>query len=97
MQNCVDKDLRVETYAKDDFIFIEIEDSGQGIPKSEFENIFQVYYSTKVDKVNSSFGLGLAISKNVMKKYDGEILVESEIGKGTTFTIKLPVGKQEKD
>ena len=97
MQNSVDKNLRVETYAKDDFIFIEIEDSGQGIPKSEFENIFQVYYSTKIDKVNSGFGLGLAISKNVMTKYNGDILVKSEIGKGAVFTIKLPVDKQEKE
>ena len=97
MQDSVDKNLFVKTYADENFVYLDVEDSGCGIPKAEFENIFQSYYSTKTNNKASGFGLGLAISKNVMEKYNGKIEVKSIVGKGTTFTIKLPINNQEKD
>jgi len=97
MQDSVDKNLNVRTFSDEKNVFIEIEDSGHGIPKTEYKNIFQSYYSTKTNNKGSGFGLGLAISRNVMDKYNGKILVKSKIGEGTTFTIKLPVDKQDKD
>lgn len=95
MQNSIDKNLRLATYAKDGFINIEIEDSGHGIPAKEFEKIFKAYYSTKSNKPGSGYGLGLAISKNIVNKYNGDILVKSEVDKGTTFTIRLPYENQQ--
>jgi len=72
---------------------LEISDSGIGINTENFENIFKRFY--RVDKARSrdtgGSGLGLSISKNVIKKHNGEIHVESMINKGTTFTIKLPI------
>jgi len=97
MQDSVDKNLFVKTYADENFVYLDVEDSGCGIPKAEFENIFQSYYSTKTNNKGSGFGLGLAISKNVMEKYNGKIEVKSVVGKGTTFTLKLPIDNQKKD
>lgn len=72
---------------------IEVEDNGIGIQKDAIPLIFDRFY--RVDEARSrdqgGTGLGLAIVKMLVEKYDGQISVESELGKGTTFTIKLPV------
>ena len=75
------------------FYIIQISDSGIGIPKDKQEVIFKRFY--RVDKARSrdtgGSGLGLSISKNVILKHGGDISVESKVGKGSTFTIKLPI------
>ena len=68
-------------------IVIQIEDSGKGIPKEKLSQIFQPYFSTK----EKGTGLGLSIAYRIISDHGGKIQVESEKGKGTTFTIKLPV------
>ena len=67
---------------------ITITDTGTGIPKEDIHNIFQPFFTTKEEGT----GLGLAISYGIIKQHHGNIEVESEVGKGTTFRIFLPEG-----
>lgn len=69
-----------------DVITIEFRDTGKGIPPEKIENLFTEFMTTK----RSGLGLGLAMSRKIMDAHHGTISVESEIGKGTTFTIRLP-------
>jgi len=73
------------------YIRIEIEDEGIGIPQKYLDKIFDPYFTTKQD----GSGLGLAICYSIIRKHGGYILVASEVGKGTVFTIYLPA-KPEK-
>ena len=75
-----------------DSILISIEDTGIGISKQELEKIFDPFYTTK--EVGKGTGLGLSLSYNIIKRFNGDIKVESEDGKGTKFTIILPVEKE---
>ncbi len=67
-------------------ISIIIEDSGVGISEENLKNIFVPYFTTK----KNGHGLGLAISYSVIKKHNGSLIVQSVVGKGTTFIIELP-------
>jgi two-component system NtrC family sensor kinase len=85
--------LKLKVSSKKDIIEIQIADSGQGIESSHLEKLFEPFFSTKVKGV----GLGLAISKEIIENHNGTIDVESKLGKGTMFTITLPVsGKNKK-
>jgi signal transduction histidine kinase len=75
-----------------DSILIEFADTGIGISKQELEKIFDPFYTTK--EAGKGTGLGLSLSYNIIKRFNGEIKVESEDGKGTVFTIILPVEKE---
>ena len=68
------------------FVKISVSDTGHGIPKENIEKIFDPYFTTK----QRGSGLGLATTYAIIKKHGGKILVESELGKGTTFHIYLP-------
>jgi two-component system NtrC family sensor kinase len=68
---------------------IEISDNGPGIPKEVLPKIFDPFFTTKV--VGQGTGLGLSISYSIIEQLGGRIMVDSEAGKGTTFTIWLPV------
>ena len=70
-------------------ISIEISDNGPGIPKEVLQKIFDPFFTTK--EVGKGTGLGLSISYSIIEKLGGRIMVASEEGKGTTFTIYLPV------
>ena len=70
-------------------ITIEISDNGPGIPKEVLQKIFDPFFTTK--EVGKGTGLGLSISYSIIEKLGGRIMVASEAGKGTTFTIYLPV------
>ena len=70
-------------------ISIEITDTGPGIPKEVLQKIFDPFFTTK--EVGKGTGLGLSISYSIIEKLGGRIMVASEEGKGTTFTIYLPV------
>ena len=82
-------EIRIKTWADDRYVYIAVSDTGCGIPKENLSKIFEPFFTTK--PVGKGTGLGLAMSYNIIKKHKGEIAVESEVGKGTTFTIKLPI------
>ena len=70
-------------------IAIEVRDDGSGIPTDILPNIFEPFVTTK--EGGKSVGLGLAVSQNILERHGGRIEVESVPGKGTTFTVTLPV------
>ena len=73
------------------FINISISDTGHGIKKEDRSRLFEPFFTTK--EVGTGTGLGLAICYSIIQKHGGTIEVESEVGKGSTFTVKLPVRK----
>lgn len=81
--------IKIKTYAKDNFVFIEFEDNGKGIESENLSRIFDPGFTTK--GVGVGTGLGLSICHNIIKNHNGEISVLSEVDKGTNFTIKLPI------
>jgi two-component system NtrC family sensor kinase len=83
---------QIHDEAGKDLILIEFIDTGIGISKQELEKIFDPFYTTK--EVGQGTGLGLSLSYNIIKRYNGDIRVDSEHGKGTKFTIVLPVEKE---
>lgn len=70
-------------------IEIEMKDTGHGITEENLERIFDPFFTTK--ETGHGVGLGLAISYGIIKEHKGEVLVESELGKGATFIVSLPV------
>jgi PAS domain S-box-containing protein len=81
-------EIMVRTVAKEGFVEISISDNGCGIPKENLTKIFDPFFTTK--EHGRGTGLGLSISYGIIKRHNGSIEVESETGKGATFTIKLP-------
>ena len=77
--------LHIKTSSNDDFTEISFSDNGQGIIKENLKKIFKPLVTTRAKGI----GLGLAIAKNIIDYHKGKIDVKSEVGKGTTFTIKL--------
>jgi signal transduction histidine kinase len=78
----------------EDSISISITDTGIGISKEDLAYIFNDFYTGKDgQKVEKSTGLGLALSRRIVEAHNGSISVESELGKGSTFTIRLPMLK----
>ena len=67
---------------------LKIHDTGCGISKEDLPKIFEPFYSTKGQKGN---GLGLAVIWGIIDNHNGTIRVESQVGAGTTFTIRIPV------
>ncbi|MCD9502076.1 aerobic respiration two-component sensor histidine kinase ArcB [Photobacterium phosphoreum] len=75
-------------------IIFEVEDSGIGIPKAEIENIFAMYYQVQQGDDNLhavGTGIGLAVSQQLIQLMGGDISVDSEVGAGSTFTVKIKV------
>lgn len=70
---------------------IEVSDTGPGIAEQNLEKIFDPFFTTK--ETGHGVGLGLAISYGIIKEHKGSISVESELGKGTTFTVRLPIAE----
>ena len=79
--------------SQDNCVEIKITDTGCGIPEKLIDRIYDPFFTTKESKKGT--GLGLAVSYGIIKKHQGFILVESEEGKGTTFTIRLPINPPE--
>jgi len=83
--------LGIKTAVKDNFIEIKFNDSGKGIAEENLQDIFEPLYTTKT----IGTGLGLSIVKSIVDKHQGQIEVESEPDKGTTFTVKLALYEKE--
>ena len=86
-------DLTVTPVKNREFVKIKISDTGRGMPPDAVEKIFEPFYTTK----DKGTGLGLAIVFNIMKKHGGEINAQSEEGRGTTFTVTLPLMKESRE
>jgi signal transduction histidine kinase len=71
-----------------DWIELQFRDTGHGIPEAEIGRIFDPFFTTKVSK--NGTGLGLSLSYGIIQNHGGTIRVESQVNKGTTFTIQLP-------
>ena len=76
-------------YAPDGQVAIKIADTGHGIEKKNLAQIFDPFFTTK--PTGEGTGLGLSVSYGIVKNHGGDIVVDSEIGRGSTFTILLPV------
>lgn len=87
--------IRITVRASDDgaWVLASVEDSGHGIPTDRLERIFEPFYTTK--PIGKGTGLGLSISRNIVTSFGGHIEVDSELGKGATFTVALPVSETQ--
>ncbi len=81
--------IKIRTRADNGYVEIIISDTGIGIPEEDLSKIFDPFYTTK--EVGQGTGLGLNIAYNIIKKHNGIIDVKSDVGRGTTFLIRLPV------
>jgi len=86
-ENQEEKSIVVAVKRVNDMVNITVKDNGIGIEPSYIEHIFEPKFTTK----NSGMGLGLGIIKNIIENYKGTITFETELGKGTTFTVSLPI------
>ena len=86
-------EIRIKTTVEDNIIIVKFTDTGEGIPPENLEKLFVPGFTTK--SPDEGTGLGLAICSRIMEKHNGRIEVESEVGKGTTFTIYLPVKQDD--
>ena len=82
--------IMIETLSSGSQVIIRISDTGCGVPEEDLDQLFQPFFTTK--PAGEGTGLGLAISYGIIEKHGGTIHIESEVGKGTTFEIRLPVG-----
>ena len=87
-------EISIHLFKEDNQAIIKIQDNGPGIAKKDLQRIFDRFYRGEKSRTrshSSGFGLGLSISQYIVNLHNGKIMVESEIGKGTTFTVKLPM------
>jgi signal transduction histidine kinase len=90
--------IRLEHDAAADTVDLVVRDTGGGIPADKLPRIFEPFYTTKKgpdETGKGGTGLGLASCRKIIEAHNGRIRVESTVGKGTQFTIKLPVAKRE--
>jgi PAS domain S-box-containing protein len=81
--------ITVRTGADQESVWVEVADTGAGIPKDNLTRIFDPFFTTK--PVGKGTGLGLSLSYSIVLKHHGRIEVSSEVGKGTTFRVVLPI------
>jgi two-component system, NtrC family, sensor kinase len=85
--------ITVKTWSEGGFVCVSVADTGKGMPEDVQQQIFEPFFTTK--PAGKGTGLGLSISAEIIRKHHGEITVASEPGKGTTFTVRLPVDKEK--
>lgn len=90
-----DGEIQIQTFLKDEFIYIKIKDTGPGISPENLGKIFEPGYTTK--GVGVGLGIGLYLCYNIIHNHKGEISVTSELGKGTEFSIKIPYHHEQPD
>ncbi len=80
--------IRVRTYQSRGHVYAEVRDDGRGIAPDHLEHVFEPYFTTK--GVGEGTGLGLAITHGIVERHGGQITVDSEVGRGTTFVMAFP-------
>ncbi len=81
--------IRIRTFRRDSELFIEVQDTGTGISREDIKRIYDPFFTTK--SVGKGTGLGLSVSYGIIQEHSGRISVASELGKGTTFSVALPL------
>ncbi len=79
--------IALRVYQKDNAVFFEVKDTGSGIPSNQLEKIFNLYFTTKSD----GNGIGLAVTQQIVSQHGGTIEVQSRLGRGSAFTIRIPL------
>ncbi|OVE69770.1 MULTISPECIES: sensor histidine kinase [Clostridium] len=82
--------VEVLSYNEDKYYCLRVKDNGLGIPKEDISRIFERFYRVDKSRKKGGTGLGLAIVKHIVKIFNGEIYVKSELGVGTCFEVKIP-------
>lgn len=85
--------ITLRTGTQDDWVWVEVADTGCGIPAENLKDIFNPFFTTK--PVGAGTGLGLALVHDIVQKHRGRVDVSSEAGKGTTFRVWLPVSRDD--
>jgi PAS domain S-box-containing protein len=80
--------IAVKSYRQSDRVAVEVADTGIGIEPSLKERIFEAFFTTK--KMGEGMGLGLSITRGIVEDYSGRILIQSTLGRGTTFNLSFP-------
>lgn len=89
-QSIADKgDIYIRTYQENNYLVIEIKDTGSGISPEILPHIFTPFYTSK--PVGEGTGLGLSISHSIVEQHDGKILITSELGQGSCFSVYIPL------
>ena len=90
-------DIYIRTWNEKGHLYFSIRDTGLGIKKDNVKKIFDKFYRVHTGNVHDvkGFGLGLAYVKKIITLHEGDIKCESELGKGTTFTVTLPILKED--
>ena len=81
--------ITIKTFCEGDWVVVQISDNGKGIRKEHIKRLFDAFFTTK--EAGKGTGLGLSISYRIIQEHNGIINVKSEVGKGSTFAIKIPV------
>ena len=81
--------ITVRSWSEGEYVFVSVADTGSGIPEEIRCRIFDPFFTTK--EIGKGTGLGLSICFDIIQKHGGEITVDSAVGHGTTFTIRLPL------
>ena len=87
--DCETRAITVRTWTESGSVCVAIEDTGAGIKPENLTRIFEPFFTTK--RVGAGSGLGLSICRNIIDEFGGDIQVQSELGKGTRFVVRLPV------
>jgi len=82
----------VRTGGDNSDVWVEISDTGCGIPEANLARIFDPFFTTK--PIGLGTGLGLSLSNSIIQRHNGRIEVRSQVGQGTTFRIVLPIRRQ---
>ncbi len=83
------------SFNEDNNVTVSVQDAGYGIAAVNMEKLFTPFFTTK--EQGKGIGLGLAVSYGIIERHGGKIEVQSEVGKGSTFTVYLPANKSDKD
>lgn len=92
MADSAEKVLRVSTSRRKSGVGVTVTDTGSGIPSDDLDRVFNPFFTTK--GVGMGTGLGLAVSQGIVEQHGGSISVESEVGKGSKFTVTLPINQE---
>lgn len=90
-----DGEVKITTRVNDDLVTVQVTDNGCGIPPAQLSRVFDPFFTTKV--VGEGTGLGLSISYGIVERQGGTLFVESQLGKGTTFSVRLPIEPKPKE